>query len=98
VPGFTTPDPLAETHTWESQYAYCGGDPVNRMDPTGLEWYTNDGLYTFITGHDEEAMHLLSNMDKKENSMNSVTNCTGFENTCPDFSGSSHFIQTSAIH
>jgi len=37
VPGFTTPDPLAETHTWESPYVYCGGDPVNRMDPTGLE-------------------------------------------------------------
>jgi len=57
MPGFTTPDPLAETHTWESPYAYCGGDPVNRMDPTGLEWYTNDdGQYTFITGHDEEAL------------------------------------------
>ena len=50
MPGFTTPDPLAETHTWESPYAYCGGDPVNRMDPTGLEWNTNDdGQYTFIT-------------------------------------------------
>ena len=49
MPGFTTPDPLAETHTRESPYAYCGGDPVNRMDPTGLEWYTNDdGQYTFI--------------------------------------------------
>ncbi len=23
---------------WDSLYAYCGGDPVNRTDMTGLEW------------------------------------------------------------
>ena len=66
MPGFTTPDPLAETHTWESPYAYCGGDPVNRMDPTGLEWYTNnDGQYTFITGHDEEALKSIIKYGRK---------------------------------
>lgn len=31
-------------------YAYCGGDPVNRMDPTGLKWLlmrTNDGFQPY---------------------------------------------------
>lgn len=23
---------------WCIQYAYCGDDPVNRMDPSGLDW------------------------------------------------------------
>ena len=37
VLGFTTPDPLAENHCSESPYSYCGANPVNRIDPTGLE-------------------------------------------------------------
>ena len=39
--GFTTVDPLAEYHFSESPYSYCGNDPVNRIDPTGLDWYYN---------------------------------------------------------
>jgi len=42
VPGFTTSDPLAELHPDESPYQYCGNNPVNRVDPTGMEWYWND--------------------------------------------------------
>jgi len=43
VPGFTASDPLAERHPDESPYLYCGNNPVNRVDPTGMEWYTKDG-------------------------------------------------------
>lgn len=32
---FTTPDPLAEKYCSISPYAYCGGNPVNRIDPDG---------------------------------------------------------------
>jgi len=28
---------------WCIQYAYCGGDPVNKWDPSGLDWITTDG-------------------------------------------------------
>lgn len=32
---FTTMDPLAEKYYRVSPYAYCAGDPVNRVDPDG---------------------------------------------------------------
>ena len=33
---WTTPDPLAEKYYPISPYAYCAGDPVNRIDPDGM--------------------------------------------------------------
>ena len=39
MPGFTTPDPLAEQHYNESPYSYCGNNLVNRVDPTGLSYF-----------------------------------------------------------
>jgi len=48
---FTTSDPLAERRTDESPYSYCGGDPVNRMDPSGLDWFvsTNGRNFACLT-------------------------------------------------
>ena len=34
---FTTPDPLAEKYYSISPYAYCAGDPINKIDPDGRE-------------------------------------------------------------
>jgi len=47
-PGFTTMDPLAEQTPWDSPYAYCGNDPVNRVDPTGMSY---GGQEIVIIGH-----------------------------------------------
>ena len=38
-PAFTTPDPLAESYYPTSPYAYCSGDPVNLVDPSGMDIY-----------------------------------------------------------
>src|SRR5579859_8202083 len=45
---FTSPDPYkqasagaSEPQNW-NQYAYVGGDPVNRIDPQGLDWCDPD--------------------------------------------------------
>ena len=40
---FTTRDPLEEKYYSISQYAYCGNNPVNRIDPTGMDWYEDEG-------------------------------------------------------
>jgi len=64
VPGFTSADPLAETHPWESPYSYCGANPVNRVDPTGMEWYWNDGEYpVWIDGCDDVDGYEYHNTD-----------------------------------
>ena len=40
---FTTIDPHAENYYNLSPYSYCGGNPVNRIDPDGRDyWSTND--------------------------------------------------------
>ena len=35
---WTTIDPLAEQYSNISPYAYCGGNPIKRIDPNGKEW------------------------------------------------------------
>ena len=32
---FMQPDPKADDYHWLSPYAYCGGDPINNIDPDG---------------------------------------------------------------
>ena len=51
VPVFDRPDPLAWDYTSLSPYVYCAGDPVNCIDPTGMDWYRNDstGNYTWFS-------------------------------------------------
>ena|GEM_PF-2104024 len=41
-----TPDPLCEKYYSISPYSYCAGDPVNRMDPDGMDWvyHVVDGI------------------------------------------------------
>ncbi len=39
---FTTLDPLAEKYYSISPYAYCGDNPIMRIDPDGMDWYRND--------------------------------------------------------
>jgi len=49
---WTTPDPLAEKYYHISPYAYCAGDPVNLVDPDGMETWVilYDGEYQVIGG------------------------------------------------
>ena len=49
---FTAIDPHAESYYHLSPYSYCGGNPVNRIDPTGMDWYQNNQTlyYTWYDG------------------------------------------------
>ena len=54
---FTTMDPLCEKYYSVSPYAYCAGNPVNLVDPSGEStWvYQNeDGTYTVFNGDLED--------------------------------------------
>ena len=37
---WTTPDPLADKYYSVSPYAFCGNNPVNFVDPFGMDWYS----------------------------------------------------------
>lgn len=39
---FISVDPQADSYPGTYPYAYCGGDPMNRIDPTGEDWYQNN--------------------------------------------------------
>ncbi len=47
---FRTMDPCAESFYSISPYSYCGGDPINCIDPTGqtIEAIINDIKYTYM--------------------------------------------------
>lgn len=52
---FTTIDPHAESYYHLSPYSYCGRNPINRIDPTGKDWYQNNqtSYYTWYDGDGE---------------------------------------------
>ncbi|MBR5955523.1 MAG: RHS repeat-associated core domain-containing protein [Bacteroidales bacterium] len=74
-----TMDPLAEKYYHISPYAYCSGDPINRIDPDGCTdyfnqygvWLYNDGVddgRILITNEEsiQEAMEICGGMDSGE--------------------------------
>jgi len=51
---FTSIDPLCEKYYSVSPYAYCAGNPVNRIDPDGRKFviYYEGGKYIYTDGED----------------------------------------------
>jgi RHS repeat-associated protein len=47
-------DPLAEIRPWESAYLYCGNNPINRTDPTGLKWEDKNKAIALKANADSE--------------------------------------------
>ena len=42
------PDPLSEKYYPISPYAYCAGNPVNLVDPTGMDWYVKQNSSDYV--------------------------------------------------
>lgn len=56
LPQFNGADALSEKKPWNSPYAYCGGNPILRVDPTGFdEWDINSKGY--IVNHKKTKAH-----------------------------------------
>ncbi|GHT60559.1 hypothetical protein AGMMS50239_09740 [Bacteroidia bacterium] len=76
---FTVPDPLQEKYYSISPYAYCGNNPVNRIDPTGMDWYvlTDEGkMLLALKTEDKQDRLYYSKMDKEGNKNVAFINVT----------------------
>lgn len=48
APHFTTPDPLAEKYYGWNMYGYCKNNPINRVDPDGMDdIYSRNGKFLY---------------------------------------------------
>lgn len=48
---FATVDPMTEKYYPVSPHTYCGNNPINRIDPNGMDWYKNsNGEYRWEEG------------------------------------------------
>ena len=62
----TTMDPLSEKYYSVSPYVWCKSNPINRVDPNGMEDYYNlHGNYIYSEGDSQEKMLVIS-MKSKE--------------------------------
>ncbi|MBR5397225.1 MAG: hypothetical protein IK145_05170 [Bacteroidales bacterium] len=63
---WTTQDPMAAKYVSMSPYSYCAGNPVNIVDPAGLDWYlfNEDGDYMYRIEADGEHRIVLANNHK----------------------------------
>lgn len=68
LPGFTTPDPLAESNISISIYCFCSADPINRIDPTGLADFYNKDKYLGSDGINDGKRFVLNTTQKSYNS------------------------------
>ena len=68
VPGFTKPDQHCEKYYWLSPYLYCANNPVNFMDPTGMDTWTVDEMGNLINYevHDKFDKIIVQNANNKE--------------------------------
>jgi len=65
---FTNVDPLAEKKPWISPYAYCSGNPANRIDPDGRIDYvvSKDGHFSQIHPFIDKIKSVLHIADKND--------------------------------
>ena len=60
---FTTMDPMAEKYYSVSPYAYCAGNPVNFVDPDGMDTYmiTNYGMIDYTIDDSPNSLFIGEN-------------------------------------
>ena len=67
---FTQMDPLCELYPHLSQYAYCAGNPVNAVDPSGMNpIFNRKGILLGVDDWGMQGDALFFDMDKKDFSL-----------------------------
>lgn len=56
---FTSVDPMAGDYNWLSPYAYCAGDPINLVDPTGMDVWMLDLVTGDVTRYAYDGMDVV---------------------------------------
>jgi RHS repeat-associated protein len=107
LPVFTTMDPLAEKYYSISPYAYCGNNPVNRIDPDGRADFWVNGKVIGNDGVDDQRILVIKTTEKSFGSKedNSYVEAAGLskkdQNTTIDFikanSGNAEAFQKNGI-
>ncbi|MDR0542939.1 MAG: hypothetical protein LBH19_12125 [Dysgonamonadaceae bacterium] len=71
VMGFTMPDPLMEKYYAISPYVYCGNNPMNAIDPNGMNVYflNQDGRLTLALKNDDEYDRIASTAKNEDGSI-----------------------------
>ena len=76
VPRFTTIDPMSEKYYNISPYAYCAGNPIKFVDPTGTEIINGDGnideIYRLIRINESYLKHDITE-EQRERLTNNIT-------------------------
>ena len=72
---FHSPDLLSEKNPWNSPYLYSSGNPINRIDPSGMADYFNQkGKYiTTIDDGIDVRMMLFTNSTKIEDAQKAIS-------------------------
>ena len=94
-----SPDPLADKYTSLTQYNYCGGDPVNRIDLNGKDWIDKIvggimGVYTNVvplSGNMRDAYSPTDSEDYNE-ALRKVDNAAGYIGEIAIIAGSAAII------
>ena len=85
LPMFTTMDPLCEKYYNINPYTYCKNNPINRIDPDGMDdYYAMDG--TFLFKDDKETDNIIIRQQNRFNqSMNQLYASIGIDSNLPEF-------------
>lgn len=55
LPRWLTMDPLAEKYYHISPYVYCAGNPINLVDPNGMEWEEHGSVISVLVNFSNSA-------------------------------------------
>ena len=67
---FTAMDPMSEKYYGISPYVYCGGDPVNLIDPSGRIWEDPEEAQRLKEGIEKRIKDIQNSIDDMETKLN----------------------------
>ena len=70
VPFFTKPDSHCEKYYWLSPYLYCANNPVNLVDPTGMDSWTLDEMGNIISQIETQQYDEIISVNRKNENVN----------------------------